>query len=282
VLSDVFAAYSALLRGEPDALPEPRQYRHYVAWLAQKDQGRADAFWSAALGDLEEATSLAGRLPRSRQPGHVRANRRLSRAASERLERFARERSLTQNTVLQGALALVLGRYTGSADVVFGVTVSGRDPSLPDVEQMVGLFINTLPLRVQLTPDAKVSAWLERLQLSNAALREEGHAPLAQIQRHARGVAERCSTRCSSTKTTPSIRRSAAVELGAGELETSGKTSYPLTLEVAPGPRSCCSSITMWATSTPSRGARCCATSRPRCAPWSSTRRRAAAVAVAR
>jgi hypothetical protein len=72
---------------------------------------------------------------------------RITRSTTEAVRRVARQHQLTLNTIVQGAWTLLLGRYTGEEDIVFGATVSGRPPELEDVESMVGLFINTLPVR---------------------------------------------------------------------------------------------------------------------------------------
>src|SRR6185436_12584937 len=98
------------------------------------------------------------------------------------LQQFAREHHLTLNTLLQGAWALLLSRYSGEQDVLFGITVAGRPAELPGVETMVGLFINSLPLRVQLAPDAQVGAWLLKVQAQQQALASYEYSPLVQIQ----------------------------------------------------------------------------------------------------
>src|SRR5439155_22044677 len=99
------------------------------------------------------------------------------------LERFARSHKLTVNTMVQGAWALLLGRYGDSEDVVFGVTVSGRPAELPEVERTVGLFVNTLPLRVALPPGETVLDWLREVQARQTDLLEHQYSPLPSVQR---------------------------------------------------------------------------------------------------
>src|SRR5438045_8130885 len=83
---------------------------------------------------------------------------------SRRLHEMARRNGLTVNTVVQGVWALLLSRYSGERDVVFGTTVSGRPAELPGVESMVGMFINTVPTRVQVHSGQSAASWLRALQ----------------------------------------------------------------------------------------------------------------------
>src|SRR5262249_24057282 len=108
--------------------------------------------------------------------------RRLPAATTRALEGFARAHGLTLNTVLQGAWALLLSRYSGEADVVFGATSSGRSVDLPGLETMVGLFINTLPVRAEVQPDAALVPWLEQLQERQAAQLPYSYSPLSAVQ----------------------------------------------------------------------------------------------------
>src|SRR5205085_3603403 len=107
---------------------------------------------------------------------------RIAAHTTERLQVFGREHGLTLNTMVQGAWAVLLGCYSGDVDVVFGVTVSGRPPALAGVERMVGLFINTLPLRVAVAPGALLAPWLHQIQQRLVELRLYEHCALAQIQ----------------------------------------------------------------------------------------------------
>ncbi len=102
---------------------------------------------------------------------------------SRHLQAFARRHRLTLNTLLQGAWAILLARYTGRTDMVFGATVAGRPAALSGVERMVGLFINTLPVRVQVDETADLLGWLAKLQAEQAEAQAHGYVPLADIQR---------------------------------------------------------------------------------------------------
>ena len=173
-------------RGDGGSLPRVTPYRDYLAWLASQDRAAAVAAWSTALAGLEEATLLAGpeRGGAPALPEQIMLTVDASLTAA--LMQQARARSLTVNTYIQGAWAVLLGRLTGRDDVVFGVTVAGRPPEIAGIESMVGLFINTLPLRVKLSPDQPLVALLSQLQDSQSRLIAHQHLGLAEIQSLAR------------------------------------------------------------------------------------------------
>ncbi|MFD0394692.1 condensation domain-containing protein [Streptomyces nogalater] len=170
-------------------------YGRYAAWLAGRDRDAARQAWREALAGLPGPT-LVGTTGRTEVP-HGLVVHELDEATTRALTARTAAHGLTLNTVVQGAWAVVLGELTGGHDVVFGSSVSGRPPELPGVEGMVGLFTNTVPVRVRLAPDEPFPAALHRLQREQAALQPHDHLGLAEIQRAA-GLRS-CSTprRCS-------------------------------------------------------------------------------------
>ncbi|MFF0487351.1 amino acid adenylation domain-containing protein [Streptomyces sp. NPDC004435] len=173
------------------ALPEPVDPRPYLAWLAARDRDSARDAWRGALAGLDEPTRLAapaGATDTERTPArpeHV--DTRLPEGFTAELDAFARAHGVTLGTVLNGAWALLLGALTGRRDVVFGTTVSGRTTEVPGVDAAVGLFINTVPVRVTLRPDEPLGTLLARVQDEHAALLDHHHLGLADIQRLAGG-----------------------------------------------------------------------------------------------
>jgi mycobactin peptide synthetase MbtF len=193
-VSEMMILYRA--GGDPDALPAaPRPYRDYIGWLASCDQQASQRVWrehlaglpgptllSAAFGGEDSArksaqaeSESAARLPR-------RTELQLGAEATERLVAGVRSRGVTLNTLLQMAWAVILSRLTDRADVVFGVTVSGRPAELAGVETMIGLFINTVPLRVQLDIAANVGEQCRAVQRDSAMLREHSYLGHAQLR----------------------------------------------------------------------------------------------------
>ncbi|WP_050886432.1 non-ribosomal peptide synthetase, partial [Bradyrhizobium sp. STM 3843] len=184
LLNDVFAAYAALSRGEQPQLTPVRPFRDYISWLQRQDMQAAEAYWHRRLAGFEAPTALGfGHVSHvaSDQDRYAEHDKKLP-VGIDALESFARRHRLTINTVVQGAWALLLGRYSDSSDVVFGVTVSGRPADLPEVERTVGLFINTLPLRVAL-PNERSEDWLRGIQARQTELTDYQYSPLAEVQR---------------------------------------------------------------------------------------------------
>ena len=184
VLHEVLRLYEARSAGGPAELGPVRPYRDYVAWLGRQDAGAAERYWRGVLAGFAGATPLPADRPAAAGSPlrHARRNRALSPERTERLAALARRHQVTMNTVLQGAWGLLLSRYAGEEDVVFGTTVSGRPAELEGVEEMVGVFINTLPVRVRPVPGARLGAWLAGLQRDQAEAREYEYAPLLQVQ----------------------------------------------------------------------------------------------------
>jgi amino acid adenylation domain-containing protein len=186
VLQEVFAFYEGFRQGQDVLLPPSRPYRDYIDWLGRQDESAAEAFWREQLRGFTAPTSLVvQRSPRddgeqSMQYGKQEV--RLSREVTARLQDMVRRQHLTMSTVLQGAWALLLSRYNQESDVLFGATVAGRPADLPGVERMVGLFINTIPVRVQVDESLSVSGWLQAHQQRTVEARQFEYAPLAQIQ----------------------------------------------------------------------------------------------------
>ncbi|WP_437796533.1 amino acid adenylation domain-containing protein [Sorangium sp. So ce693] len=189
MMMECLSYYEALSEGRSLELPQPRPYRDYIAWLAQQDLSAAERFWREELRGFAEPTPLG--VERAAEGGaaplagagisdeHVE----LPPAVSEALLRLSHQHGLTPNTLVQGAWALLLSRYSGQRDVVFGVTVAGRPTDLPGVETIVGLFINSLPLRVHVSPEQPLLPWLKGLLAHNYRIREFEYPPLVHIQR---------------------------------------------------------------------------------------------------
>ncbi|MGY3453937.1 amino acid adenylation domain-containing protein [Bradyrhizobium sp. USDA 4353] len=162
------------------------RYRDYIAWLQTQDRGAATTFWRTALDDLAEPTLLADALRSSAAvetaAGHGRLTLVLDDSLATRLRRFATQQRVTMNTLLQGAWVQLLRQHCGQSTVCFGVTVAGRPAELAGAEQVVGLFINTLPLIDAPHPQARVGDWLRTLQARNLAARDYEWMPLHDIQ----------------------------------------------------------------------------------------------------
>lgn len=183
---EFYEFYNAFCQGQDLHLERPRPYREYIAWLQQQDLDKAEAFWRQKLKGF--------RLPTPIITGNTSANFDEPKADYQRqevllsanlttaLKSLARKYQLTLNILIKGAWALLLSRYSQESDIVFGSTSSGRPTALADAESMVGLFINTLPLRVQVDSNALLTPWLKNLQAQEVEMREYEYSPLLKIQ----------------------------------------------------------------------------------------------------
>jgi hypothetical protein len=181
VFAEVCEQYAAIVGGRRPEVPARRPFREYLRWLSEQDRPAAEGHWRRVLSGFGSPTPL----PYDRQP--VEAHRAESSASvrvelavgeSGRLHEVARHNGLTLNTVVQGAWALLLSRYSGESDVVFGTTVAGRPADLPGVESMIGMFINTVPTRVRVDGGQGVGSWLGELQVEQVESRNYGFVSL--------------------------------------------------------------------------------------------------------
>ena len=186
VLKEVMHSYETFRQGREVRLPPSRQYRDYILWLRKQDMSRAETFWRECLKGFVEPTRVGADLSHGAgEAGEelfAEEEVWLDDRTSATLKSFSRRNGLTPNTLIQGALALLLSRYTGEGDVLFGVTVSGRPPRLEGSESMVGLFINTLPMRVRVQAERVLLDWLREIQDRSSAMREYEYTPLTEIQ----------------------------------------------------------------------------------------------------
>jgi len=187
VTVDFLKVYEALCNDRTPELKSPRPFRDYIQWLQRQDASKAEQFWRGQLQGLNAPTPLTvdNGVARDRYTDAVLVDDQLihlSATQTQALAAFCRSRRITPNTFFQGVWSLLLSRYSGQQDVVFGVTVAGRPADLTGVAEMIGLFINTLPLRVSVDPNATLGDWLGALQGLNVDMRDFEHTPLTDIQ----------------------------------------------------------------------------------------------------
>ncbi|MEU0992270.1 amino acid adenylation domain-containing protein, partial [Streptomyces sp. NPDC005953] len=184
LMQDLLRLYGS--GGDPAALPRVRSYRDFLDWLSRQDHQAAARAWAAELAGVDEPTLL---VPDTAAEGATAdigsVDVPLPAELAISLPRRAAELGVTLSTLVQGAWALLLGQLTGRHDVLFGATVSGRPAVVDGVDTMVGLFINTLPVRVDFAPGDTAADLLSSLQDRQAALLDHHHYGLADIQRTA-------------------------------------------------------------------------------------------------
>jgi amino acid adenylation domain-containing protein len=241
ILEEIFAFHEAFSRGDDLYLKAPPPYRNYINWLRQQDSSISEKFWRKTLQGFSTPTSLNVDKSRRNVPNlkqtYDQEEVRLSAIATDTLKSLARQHHLTVNTVIQGAWALLLSRYSGESDVVFGATVSGRPPDLAGVESMVGLFINTLPMRVQLLETAQVLPWLKQLQAQHIDQNQHSYSSLTDIQGWSsvpRGTPLFESILVLENYPDVSSLSEGKKSLQIKTIESFERTNYPLTVVVVP------------------------------------------------
>lgn len=242
LLKELFETYGALYQGKALELPPAPAYVEYIDWLRSRDLSAAESFWRQTLKGFGAPTRLGvdHRVaePIIQETDYDHLGIRLSEAETGRLQAMARQHRLTLNTLVQGAWALLLSRYSGDADVVFGTTFSGRPLDLPGAETMIGLFINLLPVRVQVAAEERLIPWLSKLQESLVEMQKWQFSPLVRIQEWSA-----VPRRTALFETILGFENSPVVNPGRGRDDdnpTRGvrmieRTNYPLTLKAFPG-----------------------------------------------
>ena len=242
LIKEVFTIYEGLCRGGDVTLPPARPYRDYIAWFQQQDVSEAEKFWRQALKGFSAPTSLgqarANGSGGGQETGHDEQRIVLSVTTSVALQTLAQQHKLTLNTLVQGALALLTSHYSGEADVAFGSVVSGRPPELPGIESMVGLFVNTLPTRAQVSPWTSLLAWLKQLQEQQVEIRGYEYSPLVKVQGWSdlpRGASLFDTLYAFENYPADPFAAERSMELEVSDFRVYERDNYPLTFFSRPG-----------------------------------------------
>jgi amino acid adenylation domain-containing protein len=238
---EVFGAYRSRNSASPAQFTPARPYRDYIAWLGQQDKEAARRYWQQSLSGFTSPTQLPCTGTGAGTNGsYARLDTKLGVEQTQTLRETARRHRLTLNTLVQGAWALLLMRHAGVSDVTFGAVVSGRPAALEGVERMIGLFINTLPVRVRADGDEVAAEWLNRLQSEQAGAREYEYAGLAEV--HGWSEVGRGTPLFESVMTVHNFHGDSQGSTDGGdaymrddELRESQKASYPLVVKFTPG-----------------------------------------------
>ncbi|WP_019411376.1 amino acid adenylation domain-containing protein [Pseudomonas psychrophila] len=230
LLGEVLQRYAAV-----QVTTHQGRFADYIGWLQTQDAQADEAFWRTQLATLDNPTLLAQSLAHvSSDSGDYADHRQVFDAASSQaFNAFARQHSITLNTLVQGAWALLLQRYSGQQTVAFGATVSGRPVDLPGAENQLGLFINTLPVITQPHAAERVAQWLNRLQAHNLALREHEFTALSDVQRWAGRAGEPLFDSLLVFENFPmgeALQQGAPDGLSFAVPDNHERTNYPLTL----------------------------------------------------
>ncbi|HSS48037.1 MAG TPA: amino acid adenylation domain-containing protein, partial [Thermoanaerobaculia bacterium] len=245
LLREFLAGYQAALDGKEAVLGPVAPYRDYIAWLVRQEPGDMEAYWRRVLAGFADPVPLPGDAGLAGEPSaaplQAATRRALPAASTSALGAWAREHKVTMNTLVQGAWALLLGRSSGRSDVVYGMVSSGRSVPVRGIEDMVGLFINTLPARVRLRGDVRLPHWLQEIQEHQAELRQYEHSSLVEVQAWSDVAAGlplfESLVAFENFPVDESVQRATGETLGIADADVFEQTVYPLGLSVSPGAR---------------------------------------------
>jgi amino acid adenylation domain-containing protein/non-ribosomal peptide synthase protein (TIGR01720 family) len=242
VFKDLLNFYQAISQGKTLTYQPALNYRNYIAWLQKQDRKLAEDYWREKLSSFSAPTPLMVDKPLSKRennsPNYKEQEIELSREATANANTFVREHQLTLANLAQATWALLLSRYSQETDVVFGATVSGRPPAIAGVESMVGLFINTLPLRVQISEQTELLSLLKDLQLQLVESEQFSYSSLVEIQGFSdvpRGTSLFDSIVIFENYLVDSSVLEDKGNFSLKDVQVIEKTNYPLTLFVEPG-----------------------------------------------
>jgi len=185
LISEFFEIYHSFLENRPYRLPEVKQYKTYIQWLEKQDKEISKNYWRNYLDGNEEAVVIPGRISFKAVDSVYKQQKavfQLEEEKTDRLNHLTVRNNVTLNTLIQAVWGVLLGKYNGKTDVVFGAVVSGRPPEIEGSESMVGLFINTIPVRLKYEADISFSELLKKNHEEAIDTRPHHYYPLADIQ----------------------------------------------------------------------------------------------------
>ena len=187
VLKEVFAYYEAWRKGDNLRLEASRLYSDYIGWIRGRSKEKAERYWSELLKGFDTPTRLMAETNGKRWQINEVENEyeylSVSEKVTKRLNEVSRRHQITLNTIVQCGWGILLSRYSGESDVVFGIVVSGRSADIAGIEKMVGIFINTLPVRIEVRLEETVKELLRRIQDQQVVSREYEYSHLVDVQK---------------------------------------------------------------------------------------------------
>ncbi|MGC5328160.1 condensation domain-containing protein, partial [Brevibacillus sp. SYSU BS000544] len=182
ILNEMFKAYRQMASGGLTEAPALNTYDSYIKWLFQQDEQQGLSFWSNYLQGYNKESIIPGN--ENSMPGYIEAEvtNKLSHELTQKLRTLCSENEVTFNTLCQAAWGMLLQKHTGNQDVVFGAVVSGRPPEIEGIDQMVGIFLNTIPVRVTVNNQTTIKQLLSDMQDKGNVAKSYEYLPLADIQ----------------------------------------------------------------------------------------------------
>lgn len=241
ILGEVVQIYEALCQGQNEYLAPSTPFRNYIQWLQQQDLSQAEVFWRQLLKGVKTPTPLSNLYIDGLSHQEEKYDDRqitLSVETTSALYSFARQHRITLNTIIQGAWAFLISHYSGREEVIYGCTVSGRPPELAGAESIVGMLVNTLPIRVKVDAQMPLLVWLQQLQAQLLEIRQYEYTSLVELQAWSqvpRGVSLFDSIVVFENLPVPEALREGERSIQVPNSTNFYKINYPLTLVVVPG-----------------------------------------------
>src|SRR5262245_48230901 len=185
LLKEVASFYRAFSRGQGLELPPARAFKDYIVWLNRQDHQEAERYWKNILAGFSAPLSIgieSSTINATPKQEYLRHTCALTEETTAKLRKLTQRHQVTLNTILQGSWAILLSRLCGESDIVFGTVVSGRPTALTGIESMIGVFINTLPVRTCICSADLLFPWLKRFQAQQAEARQYDYIPLFKVQ----------------------------------------------------------------------------------------------------
>ncbi|MDP2414101.1 non-ribosomal peptide synthetase [Daejeonella sp.] len=185
VLKEVFSRYRNAVRGSNETFIKPAPFFNYIKWLNQQDTNTAVEFWRSELGDIDEPTFFKADMHVTDDQSFIYGEEKvlIKEQSHSAINKLLKKNKVTLNAFFQALWSIIICSYTDKDEAIFGATVSGRPPAIAGIEGMVGVFINTIPIRIRVQEDADFFNWVHEVQLKQSAREEYSYLPLAEIQK---------------------------------------------------------------------------------------------------
>ncbi|WP_196761521.1 non-ribosomal peptide synthase/polyketide synthase [Pseudoalteromonas luteoviolacea] len=238
IFKEVLTAYRALCSEQAHQVELPASYENYIAWLGQQDKEKAREYWHSLLKHIDSPTTLA--VKSFEQPDNVSSYSKqplmLDESETHKLKQLAKTKQTTVNTLVQLAWSYLLHQYNGEDEVVFGATVSGRPAEVKDVDTMLGLFINTIPVKVSFKETQHIDALISQLQQGFQQSNQYAYLPLVEIQKLSGVEGTNLFNSLIVFENYPMDKSLSSQANAAGfdveSMSVEGKTNYELTLSI--------------------------------------------------
>ncbi|WP_411810134.1 bacitracin non-ribosomal peptide synthetase BacC [Bacillus paralicheniformis] len=184
IMRELFVIYENRMNGKASPLKETKPYSDYIKWLERQDQEEGRQYWREYLKGYEEQAQLPTLTKRKKSSLYDRREKviHLSKQLTKQLKSLAAKNSVTLHTVIQTIWGLMLTKYNKIDDVVFGTVVSGREANVDGIEDMIGLFINTIPTRIRFNEQARFNECLQKVQEDAIQSNRYNYMNLAEVQ----------------------------------------------------------------------------------------------------